>query len=43
MNVAIAARPLGDAHREQGLALLTDLRPLGNVAQPVEVEVGARC
>ena len=36
-----AAALLGDRHREQGLALLADLGPLGDEAQAVEVHVGA--
>ena len=32
---------LGDGDPEDGLALLTDLAALGDVAQLVEVEVGA--
>ena len=41
MNAAVAARLLGDGHRQQRLAPLADLGPLGNMAQPVEVQVGA--
>ena len=41
MKPAIAARFLGDGHRQQRLALLADLGPLGDMAQPVEVQVGA--
>ena len=38
---AEASRPLGDRHREHRLALLAQLRALGDEAQPVEVHVGA--
>ena len=40
-ELAKAARPLGDRHREDRLALLAHLGALGDEAQPVEVHVRA--
>src|SRR6266540_3635905 len=42
-ELAEAAGPLGDRHREDRLALLADLGALGDEAQPVEVHVRAAC
>ena len=40
-KLAEAAGPLGDSDREDRLAFFTDLGALGDVAQPVEIHIGA--